>query len=101
MSSRKIQEFLKDWTNTELSIGTIDRCIREAGIACVPVVEELVLQLQKADILLWHETHALRERKTTLALGGRQHQNRSLSYWLSPKRRIILFGDIRFYRLAD
>ena len=35
MSRTKIQEFLKDWTNTELSIGTIDRCIRETGIACV------------------------------------------------------------------
>ena len=51
MSRTKIQEFLKDWTNTELSIGTIDRCIRETGIACVPVVEELVEQLPIADIL--------------------------------------------------
>jgi len=57
MSRTKIQEFLKDWTNTELSIGTIDRCIREAGIACVPVVEELVAQLQQADILHLDETH--------------------------------------------
>ena len=57
MSRTKIQEFLKDWTNTELSIGTIDRCIRETGIACVPVVEELVEQLQKADILHLDETH--------------------------------------------
>ena len=57
MSRRKIQEFLKDWTNTELSIGTIDRCIRETGIACVPVVEELVEQLQQADILHLDETH--------------------------------------------
>ena len=57
MSRRKIQEFLQDWTNTELSIGTIDRCIREAGIACVPVVEKLVEQLQKADILHLDETH--------------------------------------------
>ncbi len=57
MSRSKIQEFLTDWTQTELSTGTIDRCIREAGIACVPVVEELVEQLQQADILLWHETH--------------------------------------------
>ena len=47
MSRSKIQEFLKDWTNTQLSIGTIDRCIRETGIACVPVVESLVEQLQK------------------------------------------------------
>ena len=57
MSRSKIQEFLKDWTNTEVSIGTIDRCIREAGIACVPVVEELVGQLQQADILHLDETH--------------------------------------------
>ena len=57
MSRTKIQEFLKDWTNTELSIGTIDRCVRETGIACVPVVEELVSQLQKADILHLDETH--------------------------------------------
>jgi len=57
MSRTKIQEFLHDWTNTELSIGTIDRCIREAGIACVPVVEELVEQLQQADILHLDETH--------------------------------------------
>ena len=57
MSRTKIQEFLHDWTNTELSIGTIDRCIREAGIACVPVVEELVAQLQQADILHLDETH--------------------------------------------
>lgn len=57
MSRTKIQEFLKDWTNTELSIGTIDRCIREAGIACMPVVEELVLQLQQAELLHLDETH--------------------------------------------
>jgi transposase len=57
MSRTKIQEFLFDWTNTELSIGTIDRCIREAGIACVGVVEELVEQLQQADILHLDETH--------------------------------------------
>jgi transposase len=57
MSRSKIQEFLKDWTNTEVSIGTIDRCIREAGIACVPVIEELVGQLQQAEILHLDETH--------------------------------------------
>ncbi|MDJ0596469.1 MAG: transposase [Pleurocapsa sp. MO_226.B13] len=57
MSRTKIQEFLIDWTQTELSTGTIDRCIREAGIACVPVVEELVEQLQKAELLHLDETH--------------------------------------------
>lgn len=57
MSRTKIQEFLQDWSNTQLSIGTIDRCIREVGIACVPVVEELVEQLQQADVLHLDETH--------------------------------------------
>ena len=57
MSRPKIREFLWDWTKTELSVGTIDRCIREAGIACVPVVEELVEQLQQAEILHLDETH--------------------------------------------
>ena len=57
MSRVKIQEFLKDWADTELSVGTIDRCIREAGIACVPVVEELMAEIQQTDILHLDETH--------------------------------------------
>jgi IS1 family transposase len=57
MSRSKIQEFLMDWTLYELGTGTIDRCIREVGIACVPVVEKLVEQLQQADILHLDETH--------------------------------------------
>ena len=56
MSRPKIREFLIDWANTPLSTGTIDRCIREAGIACLPVVEELVEQLQDAQILHLDET---------------------------------------------
>ena len=57
MSRAKIQEFLDDWLNTELSIGSIDRCIREVGIACVPVVEKLVEELQQSDLLHLDETH--------------------------------------------
>ena len=56
MSRAKIREFLLDWASTELSVGTIDRCIREAGIACVPVVEQLVEELQAAAILHLDET---------------------------------------------
>ncbi len=37
MSRPKIREFLHDWAKVELSVGTLDRCIREAGIACAPV----------------------------------------------------------------
>jgi transposase len=56
MSRRKIQEFLQDWTSTSLSIGTIDRCVREAGIACIPVVDQLINDLQDAEILHVDET---------------------------------------------
>jgi transposase len=56
LSRVKIREFLHDWLEVSLSVGTIDRCIREAGIACEPVVEELLAQLQEASILHIDET---------------------------------------------
>ncbi len=56
MSRAKKLEFLIDWANTELGVGTIDRCIREVGIACVPVVDQLVEELQSASILHLDET---------------------------------------------
>ena len=56
LSRAKIQEFLLDWTDVELSIGSIDRSIREAGFACRPVVEDLIEQLQNAEILHLDET---------------------------------------------
>ena len=52
----KIREFLADWLGVSLSVGTIDRCVREAGIACEPVVQELLAQLQQAEILHIDET---------------------------------------------
>jgi IS1 family transposase len=56
LSRAKIQEFLLDWADIELSIGSIDRSIREAGLACRPVVEALIDELQQADILHLDET---------------------------------------------
>lgn len=56
LSRAKIQEFLFDWLGVKLSIGTIDRCIREAGIACEPVAEKLLAQLQLAEVLHVDET---------------------------------------------
>ncbi len=56
MSRPKIQELLHDWVGVELSIGTLDRCIREVGIACVPVVEELIEELQAAEVIHLDET---------------------------------------------
>jgi hypothetical protein len=56
LSRAKIREFIGYWFKLELSIGTIDRCVREAGVACFPVVEELVGQMQKEDKLHVDET---------------------------------------------
>lgn len=56
LSRVKIREFLVDWFGVYLSVGTIDRCVREAGIACKPVVENLLAQLQQASILHIDET---------------------------------------------
>jgi IS1 family transposase len=56
ISRPKIKELLQDWVSVELSVGTIDRCIREVGIACAPVVEELIAELQSAEIIHLDET---------------------------------------------
>jgi IS1 family transposase len=56
MSRPKIRELLNDWVGVLLSVGTIDRCIREVGIACSPVVEELIEELQSAQIIHLDET---------------------------------------------
>ena len=56
MSRMKIKEFLSYWLSTELAVGTIDKCIREAGVACYPVVEELVKELQNEKIVNLDET---------------------------------------------
>jgi IS1 family transposase len=56
LSRVKIQEFLQDWGGIALSIGSIDSSIRAAGLACSPVVEDLIGQLQQAEILHLDET---------------------------------------------
>jgi len=56
MSRVKIREHLSYWLSTDLSVGTIDRCIREAGVACFPVVEELIQELQDEELVHLDET---------------------------------------------
>ena len=48
LSRRKIQEFLRDWLNLELSAATIERCIHEFGLASEPVVEHLIEDVRAA-----------------------------------------------------
>jgi hypothetical protein len=56
MSRNKIREFLRSWFNFDLSVGLICKSIREAGIACYPVVDELVDILQDEKIVHLDET---------------------------------------------
>jgi hypothetical protein len=56
LSRQKIQEFLDDWLGLELGTASIDRCIREFGLACEPVVEELVEEIRRAEIVHLDET---------------------------------------------
>jgi hypothetical protein len=56
LSRAKIREFLKDWLSTTLSTGTIDRCIREVGVACEPVAEALLDDVRAAAIIHADET---------------------------------------------
>ncbi len=46
MSRKKIREFLSYRLSTDMSVGIIDRCIREAGVASLPVVEKPTQKLQ-------------------------------------------------------
>lgn len=56
MSRCKIRQYLIDWYNFELSVGTIDKCIREAGVACYPVVDQLIEELQEQEQVHMDET---------------------------------------------
>jgi hypothetical protein len=56
VSRAKIREFLTVWFGVSLSVGTLDRCIREVGIACEPVVEDLLGDLRQAGVIHADET---------------------------------------------
>jgi transposase len=56
LSRQKIQEFLLDWLGLELGTASIDRCIREFGLACAPVVEDLAEEIRQAEVLHIDET---------------------------------------------
>ena len=55
-SRRKIREFLLTWFGVPLSVGSIDRCIREVGVACEPIVEDLLDEVRAAGIIHADET---------------------------------------------
>ena len=85
-SRRKICEFLLTWMGVPLSVGSIDRCIREVGVACEPVAEDLLEEVRAAGLIHadetpWYERGAFRWlwvvlTKTTAVfhIGSRRHE---------------------------
>lgn len=85
-SRRKIREFLVTWMGVALSVGAIDRCIREVGVACEPVVEELLEEVRVAGLIHadetpWYERGAFRWLWVVLTattavfhIGSRRHE---------------------------
>jgi transposase len=55
-SRRLIREFLYDFLGVELSIGTIDQTIREAGRSVEPLEEALIRELEEASLVYVDET---------------------------------------------
>ena len=65
MSRLHIKEFLRDWLGIRISKGTINNTIREVGQAVEPLEEELIKEIEKAELLhadetSWKENGALR-----------------------------------------
>jgi IS1 family transposase len=63
-SRARIKEFLLTFTGLELSIGTIDKTIREAGRSVEPLEDELVRDIEQAALLHADETSWKESGKT-------------------------------------
>jgi transposase len=55
-SRRRIREFLMTWFGVALAVGTLDRCLREVGVACEPIVEDLLDEVRAAGVIHADET---------------------------------------------
>jgi transposase len=56
MSRTRVREFLWDWMGLSLSVGTLQRCIEEAGRASAPVEDQLVAAVLDSGLLHADET---------------------------------------------
>ena len=56
LSRARIQEFLNDWLGLWLGIGTINKCIHEAGRAAAPLEDQMVEEIQHSGLLHGDET---------------------------------------------
>jgi hypothetical protein len=76
VSRAKIREFLAVWFGVPLSVGTLDRCIREVGVACEPVVEDLLGDLRRDAVEA--------ARPPALAVGRAVLEHRHLPHRVAP-----------------
>lgn len=65
----------------------LDRCIREAGIACVPVVKQLLSELQTAEVIHLDETPWYEKGKFCWLWVAFSHHHCGVSHWQSQKGR--------------
>ena len=56
LSHTKIKEFLGDWLGFELGSASINRCVHEFGLASEPVVDDLLKEVQVAQLAHVDET---------------------------------------------
>ena len=78
LSRPKIREFLIDWFGLKLGVGTIDNCIREAGLAADPIQDELIAELRKSTLAHVDETPW-------------KEKGRALWLWVFVTANIVLF----------
>jgi len=67
ISRVRIHEFLLDWLELHVSVGTINQCIHEAGWALSAVLPEIINEIRQAECLYADET-SWKESKTALWL---------------------------------
>lgn len=56
LSRARIQEWLRDWLQLDLSVGLIHQTLQEAGLAAAPVHEQLIEEARKAPLQQVDET---------------------------------------------
>jgi len=90
LSRPRIQEFLHDWLQVYLSVGTISQAITEGGRAVEPVEEQLLKEVKQSELLYADET-------------GWKENGRLMWLWVVVTNTVTLFliGGRSWEVLAD
>ena len=74
LSRARIREWLGSWLGITLATGTLNQCVHEAAHAVLPVEEQLIDEVNRAELLHGDET-------------SWKEAGKSLWLWVSPPRR--------------